>query len=52
MRAEPKTSSTHKVCDDEEAEFDKYESGFENGANVGFRNWHPVPYVFSRSNIL
>lgn len=23
--------------------FDTYEVGFEGGANVGFRNWHPVP---------
>jgi formylglycine-generating enzyme required for sulfatase activity len=22
---------------------DKFESGYEGGANVGFRNWHPVP---------
>ena len=22
---------------------DKFESGYESGANVGFRNWHPVP---------
>jgi hypothetical protein len=22
---------------------DTYEVGFEGGANVGFRNWHPVP---------
>ncbi|KAH8115420.1 C-type lectin protein [Phellopilus nigrolimitatus] len=22
---------------------DKYEVGFDHGANVGFRNWHPVP---------
>lgn len=21
---------------------DKFESGYEGGANVGFRNWHPV----------
>jgi hypothetical protein len=21
----------------------KFESGYEGGANVGFRNWHPVP---------
>lgn len=25
--------------------FDMYEVGYEGGANVGFRNWHPVPYV-------
>jgi hypothetical protein len=24
---------------------DKFHSGYEGGANVGFRNWHPVPYV-------
>ena len=23
--------------------FDKYEGGFDAGANVGFRNWHTVP---------
>jgi len=23
--------------------FDLYEAGYEDGANVGFRNWHPVP---------
>lgn len=23
--------------------FDKFECGYEGGANVGFRNWHPVP---------
>ena len=23
--------------------FDKHEGGFDAGANVGFRNWHPVP---------
>ncbi|KAL5523448.1 hypothetical protein ACEPAG_7621 [Sanghuangporus baumii] len=23
--------------------FDMYEVGFEGGANVGFRNWHPIP---------
>ncbi|KAL5529074.1 hypothetical protein ACEPAG_5048 [Sanghuangporus baumii] len=23
--------------------FDRFESGYEGGANVGFRNWHPVP---------
>lgn len=22
---------------------DKFECGFEGGANVGFRNWHPIP---------
>lgn len=25
--------------------FDRYEVGHEGGANVGFRNWHPIPYV-------
>jgi hypothetical protein len=25
--------------------FDKYNVGFEGGANFGFRNWHPVPLV-------
>jgi len=25
---------------------DKYNVGYEEGANVGFRNWHPLPYVF------
>jgi len=23
--------------------YDKFESGYEGGRNVGFRNWHPVP---------
>ncbi|KAF8158186.1 DUF323 domain-containing protein [Crassisporium funariophilum] len=23
--------------------YDKFDSGYEGGANVGFRNWHPVP---------
>lgn len=23
--------------------FDKFNCGYEGGANVGFRNWHPVP---------
>ncbi|KAF8199986.1 hypothetical protein K438DRAFT_1966322 [Mycena galopus ATCC 62051] len=23
--------------------FDKFDLGYEGGANVGFRNWHPVP---------
>ncbi|KAL0579890.1 hypothetical protein V5O48_002137 [Marasmius crinis-equi] len=23
--------------------FDKFESGYEGGANIGLRNWHPVP---------
>lgn len=23
--------------------FDKFESGYAGGSNVGFRNWHPVP---------
>ncbi|EJD05995.1 DUF323 domain-containing protein [Fomitiporia mediterranea MF3/22] len=23
--------------------FDKFKSGYEGGANCGFRNWHPVP---------
>ncbi|KAJ3506299.1 hypothetical protein NLJ89_g6947 [Agrocybe chaxingu] len=23
--------------------YNKFESGYEGGANVGFRNWHPVP---------
>lgn len=22
---------------------DKFEAGYEGGANVGFRNWHPIP---------
>ena len=22
---------------------DKYDSGFDGDANVGFRNWHPIP---------
>lgn len=24
---------------------DKFDCGFEGGANLGFRNWHPVPYA-------
>jgi len=27
---------------------DTYDVGHEGGANSGFRNWHPVPYVFLR----
>ena len=23
--------------------FNKFEAGYEGGANVGFRHWHPVP---------
>lgn len=23
--------------------YDKFESGYEGGSNIGFRNWHPVP---------
>ncbi|KAI0631951.1 DUF323 domain-containing protein [Trametes polyzona] len=23
--------------------YDKFECGYEGGANVGFRNWHPIP---------
>ncbi|KAG7445802.1 DUF323 domain-containing protein [Guyanagaster necrorhizus] len=23
--------------------YDKFEAGYEGGANVGFRNWHPIP---------
>ena len=23
--------------------YDKFDSGYAGGANVGFRNWHPVP---------
>ena len=26
---------------------DKFECGYEGGANLGFRNWHPIPYVSS-----
>lgn len=22
---------------------EKFESGYEGGANLGFRNWHPIP---------
>lgn len=25
--------------------YENFESGYEGGANVGFRNWHPVPSV-------
>ena len=24
---------------------DTYQVSYEQGANVGFRNWHPLPYV-------
>lgn len=24
---------------------DNFAIGYEGGANIGFRNWHPVPYV-------
>jgi len=27
--------------------YDKFEAGYEGGANWGFRNWHPIPYVIS-----
>lgn len=27
--------------------YDKFHSGYEGGANLGFRNWHPVPWVHS-----
>lgn len=23
--------------------YENFESGYEGGANVGFRNWHPIP---------
>jgi hypothetical protein len=26
---------------------DKFESGYEGGANLGFRNWHPIPCAAS-----
>jgi hypothetical protein len=29
---------------------DKFSSGYEGDANVGFRNWHPIPYVYFRAN--
>jgi len=25
--------------------YDNFENGYDGGANVGFRNWHPVPSV-------
>jgi len=28
---------------------DLYDVGYEGGANIGFRNWHPVPYVIVAS---
>jgi hypothetical protein len=28
--------------------YDKFESGYEGGANIGFRNWHPIPYVCAK----
>lgn len=30
---------------------DKFNCGFEGGANVGFRNWHPVPCVNDASKL-
>ena len=27
--------------------YDMFEAGYDGGSNVGFRNWHPVPYVKS-----
>jgi L-histidine Nalpha-methyltransferase / hercynylcysteine S-oxide synthase len=27
--------------------YDKFDCGYEGGANVGFRNWHPVPATTS-----
>lgn len=27
--------------------YDRFESGYEGGANWGFRNWHVIPYVYS-----
>jgi hypothetical protein len=32
--------------------FDKYDVGFEGGANSGFRNWHPVPLVANLSSMI
>ncbi|KAF8895621.1 hypothetical protein BD779DRAFT_1466996 [Infundibulicybe gibba] len=29
--------------------FDKFESGYDGGANLGFRNWHPVPLIYLNS---
>ena len=26
---------------------DKYNISYDEGANTGFRNWHPLPYVDS-----
>lgn len=23
--------------------YDKFDCGYEGGANVGFKNWHPIP---------
>jgi L-histidine Nalpha-methyltransferase / hercynylcysteine S-oxide synthase len=23
--------------------YEKFDAGYEGGANVGFRNWHPIP---------
>lgn len=25
--------------------YNKFEAGYDGGANWGFRNWHPIPYV-------
>lgn len=30
---------------------DKFTYGYEGGANIGFRNWHPVPYVTEYTNL-
>lgn len=30
--------------------FDRFNCGFEGGANIGFRNWHPVPATHGLDN--
>jgi hypothetical protein len=25
--------------------YDKFNCGYAGGANIGFRNWHPIPYA-------
>jgi formylglycine-generating enzyme required for sulfatase activity len=32
--------------------YDKFECDYASGANVGFRNWHPIPSVVSLFNLL
>lgn len=32
--------------------YDRFEYGYEGGANWGFRNWHAIPYVYRSPHIL